>query len=199
MPELSLTQWKDLSETAEHLMVALGVLIGGGWTLYTFIRLKMVANARLKLEEKIEELHKSAVLDATISARQIAVGTETDFYISALVSIINVGTTDTAINYSDVEFFVCEANIDPQGVMHYVNVASGSYPYPQKLRPIGTTVPLKFTFRVPYVVKVRKAGLYLMTFKAKYTGEDNLSLAKIEKEIPKCETFCTAYSYIAVK
>ena len=69
MLALTLAQWKDLAETADHLAVALAVLIGGGWTLYTFIRLKLVANAKLEVEqkektiaEKLKALHESAVL-----------------------------------------------------------------------------------------------------------------------------------------
>ena len=80
MPTLTLIEWKDLAETVEHFAVALGVLIGGGWTLYTFVRLKMIAKAKLELEEKIRELHESAFLEAKINAQQVNIEPEAGYY-----------------------------------------------------------------------------------------------------------------------
>jgi hypothetical protein len=205
MLALTLNDWKDLAETADHLVVALAVLIGGGWTLYTFHRLRLVANAMLELkakektiEEKEKALHESAVLEATISAHQIFVGEETNFYISAIASVVNIGNVDTLIRGSEVHFIISEATFDENSNLNYEIISNAQYPNPLKTNWLGTTVPPRYTTRFDAVFKVKKVGLFLITFRAKAYGEDSPQLVALAGE-SKGGTYCIAHSFVCCK
>jgi len=206
MSSLTLRDWKDITETVEHLAVALGVTVGGFWTLFTFHRLKLVANALLDIKEKEkniakkeQELHESAVLEASIRAEQLSVDDKNSFYISAVVSVVNVGNVDTYIKYEETQFVAFEVNFGENGTMTYANATPGRYPDPLDSNLVGTTIPPRFSKRIPYIFKVKKPGLFLIVFRAKAYGEVSAAVTKLINEDAARTAFCRTESFVVVK
>jgi hypothetical protein len=200
MLDFTLTDWKDFAETFEHFAVALGVLIGGGWTLYTFVRLKAVAKAKLEFEEKIRELHESAYLEAKIDAKQINIESEAGYYISAVVTITNVGNVTTAFKFSEMQFIAREVSFDQSGKITYGDTSHSYYPDPLEKNSVGTTVSSKGAFSLHGVFKVKQAGLFLIMFRVIDHGEDDLALHELIDQLPQGgENTCVAHKFLVVK
>ena len=190
---------KTVAEIAQNAAVALAVVVGGGWTLYTFFRLGLVAKAEAELEEKMKALHESAVLDVTISAEQLSIKGDDAFYISSVASIVNVGNVDTFINYDEARFFITEVNYDKEGMIVYGTPVPATYPSPLGNKMTGTTMPSKFTCRIPYLFRVKHPGLFLVSFEAVDHGEANNAINKLCSQTPgPVEVMCTANLFVAV-
>ena len=80
-----LTGWKEPSETLRNGILVLAVLIGGGWTLYTFVRLKEAERADMELSRAMSRLNRS------IEARQLDLPADGGFTIQANLTMTNIG------------------------------------------------------------------------------------------------------------
>jgi hypothetical protein len=210
---LTLNDWKDLVDIIKNATVSMAVLIGGGWTLYRFHRLRHIANAEAELRAKVadlkvkemdyisrrEALHKSAVLEARISAEQMDVHGAEGLYISAVVSIKNIGNTDTLVKFEENEFVISSAKHNEDGNLIYSIISRAEHPSVFGTNIIGTSIPSGYTCQIPYVFKVDEVGIYLLSFKTNAYGEDNPSLRELGKSASFVSEECSTDLFITAK
>lgn len=92
---------KDLASAIESIVIALGVLIGGGWALFRFRALKDVAKARAELEKATRELREHGNLTIEMRASQFEIETDSKRFISISLTITNVGNRTEVIRWAD--------------------------------------------------------------------------------------------------
>jgi hypothetical protein len=198
---LTLDQAKTVSEIVHHITIVVAVVIGGSWTVFTFVRFGHVAKAKAELEKQLVDievqrklLRESAVLEAQVVASQVKLQKHKDKYISAVVAIKNVGNRDTYIMYSEAHFFVTPVSYTADGAMVYGKLTAANYPSPSGRNWLATTIPPAFTREIPYTFRVSEPGIYLISFEAKAYDETGEAAKKFEKQ----EMWCTAMAFIAV-
>lgn len=82
---------------AQSVAVALAVVIGGGWTLYIFIRLRTIDKAKAELR-KLQ--HEQAVVAIDVDAKQLNRYDDDGYVISGVAVASNKGNRNTQIDFS---------------------------------------------------------------------------------------------------
>lgn len=81
----------------QNIAVTLAVVIGGGWTLYTFIQLRTIDKAKAELR-KLQ--HEQAVVAINVDAKQLDRYDGDGYVISGVAVISNKGNRNTRIDFS---------------------------------------------------------------------------------------------------
>jgi hypothetical protein len=90
----------NYAKVAQSLSVAVAVIIGGTWTLFTFVRLGTIKKAKAELERLQQELLEQAIVSIKVNASQLD-DTENEGYVLAGEAIVsNKGNRNTLIDFS---------------------------------------------------------------------------------------------------
>lgn len=90
MTELS-EQLKNTTEALKNIVVAVAVIIGGAWTLYTFWLLQSSNRAAAELEELNSRIFRQPVLQIDFNIKQESLANDPNYYLSGYVNIKNIG------------------------------------------------------------------------------------------------------------
>ena len=151
----------------QSIVVTLAVLIGGGWTLYSFTASKTAEKAALDIE--IAKA-KRPILEVAIEAKALAAIDPSDAngglhsFIRVTVTLKNGGNTQIEIPLQQSRLAVAEVNIVEGGLVADEAFKTSKHlavsPFSQASLAAGNTVQLS------YLVNVKKPGLYFVEFAA---------------------------------
>ena len=190
MTDLS-EQMKNKTEAIKNIVVAVAVVIGGVWTLYTFWSLQSSNRAAAELEELNSRIFRQPVLQIDFDIKQESLSNDPSNYISGYVNIKNIGKRNALIKFinNNPPFTASEVTFDSAGGP----VLGNKYgQYPPKYA--GYSVRVGDTEKIPFFLRVGKSGLYFVDF------EVQVSEHQIDGKGESVETMSWASSeYIEVK
>jgi hypothetical protein len=114
---MNLEDFKNLADSIQSLMVALGVLIGGAWALFRFRTLKDIEKARAELEKARRDLHERGHLKLQMEASQFESTNNSILYINILLNITNIGNRTEIIRWLDSKIGAAPVIHTPDGIM----------------------------------------------------------------------------------
>jgi hypothetical protein len=172
--------FKDVADGVQSVCLAVAVLVGAVWTLYTFNTLGAQEQAQLqlsKLQGEVAKSHadlaKQAVLDIDIQASQKHISAPSaGRVISGMVTITNRGTRNTPIDWN---------NNLPQLVAVPLSFAQSGRPVAGAKHPIATTlvngnqqqlVLIGQTIHLPFAISLPGPGLYYLEFQTNVSAEE---------------------------
>ncbi len=179
---LNLDKFKSILEIVQLIAVITAILIGGGWTLYTFISLEAVNKAKIELEEMKHKLIRRAVLDINLVAENETKKDQAEYYISATVTVANKGTREAHLDFSEHPFLtplsISKVTFDKKGGPEFVN--SQTYKINMAISEIIDVVLLpNENISLPFYVKVKEAGVYFLEFSVPQKGIERKEHEKI--------------------
>jgi hypothetical protein len=169
-------RFNKISGGLQSVVVSIAVLVGGGWTLYSFISLDIVAKAKADLEKTRAELsdvlQKQAVLETTIASVQGPRSANGDYHLAVTVTLQNKGARNTEIQWTKATPLTVKRLIGADGQsadrqLIFVKPVS-----------LSTNPPVKYlilaggTLRLPFLVRVPGSGLYYLEFQTEVSTLD---------------------------
>ena len=146
-------RFKNLASGIQSLIVSTAVLVGGGWTLYTFRALHLEKRAQ-------QELFAQAQVNVKVLARQESFA-DCSTCVAADVEITNTGRKNVFLDYAESPpFSVTQVLFDSDGTSRLgKEIRQPSYLWASRVLRSGETVAY------PFSVKVADGGMYLVQFR----------------------------------
>jgi len=197
---MNFKDFEALMGGVESGFVVAAIVVGGFWAWRKFEALVERDRAQAKLQKTQRELDQmqldrrkteaeidkiqqtpraQAVIEVSIDASQISIPGDPARYVSAVVEIINKGTRNTRLEFSDDRrpFEVSSVRIGAEGKMEFETVDRYGTPVATSKKEYSPSSVVRAggTEKVPFVFRVASAGLYLLIF--------SVPVPKEEKEI----------------
>ncbi len=150
----------NLAKAAQSSAVAIAVVIGGTWTLYTFIRLGTIRKAQAELRKLQLESAEQAVVSIDVNVEQMGRYFGTGYVLSGAAVVSNKGNRNTLIDFS-AEHSCTVTKVDFNDVGQANDGETFNVPYHMTyyLRS-GVTI----TF--PFIARVQTPGVYRVNVKS---------------------------------
>ncbi len=97
-------KFKNISEGIKHLIIAIAIVIGGTWTLITFIQLKEREFAEAELEKIREEIFDNTAAEINIESVQTSSIDSNGYGILIEIKIKNLGKKHVTLTFEDKDF-----------------------------------------------------------------------------------------------
>ncbi len=123
-------KFKNIASGIQSIIFSIAVIIGGGWTAYSFWALGSVEKARLEIEK---EKYKRPVLDINIDIKLIksfmlgSKGGQPSVQkpcMHVVVSVTNKGNYPSVLDFTKDTLFVCQMLSDTKGTQLLTNKSS---------------------------------------------------------------------------
>ena len=199
---MTVEQFESLMAGVESLITSLALLIAGGWALYTFRALGQIARSReeiaqldlqrRKTESEIRKLEQAAsvgsVIEMSIKASPHRLPSDSAHYISAIVDVQNKGLSTTRLTYDEDRrpFLIFSVDFNDDGSPEFKKLAAYSVPVgrsPNEASP-SLIVRAGGHERLPFLFRVKSAGLYLLVFSASPSEEDQAQARELGFKYP---------------
>jgi hypothetical protein len=173
---------KNLASVIQSLVVSIGLILGGIWTLLTFriFALKDKAEAELqKIKREIsqieQELSQSPVIQISMQAKQKDISQDSNRYIEVDVVVENKGNKAANIKLSDNTPLTI-ARVEVSSENKVSEQTKNDIPIYYVEENIQTLVKIKlrpgFSESYSFIARVDQPGIYLLTFKLPVPSED---------------------------
>jgi len=143
--------FKNLASGMQSWIVSVAVLVGGGWTFYTFVALDMAKRAE-------KELFAQAQVNIKIAAREEDLGNGRSCVV-AIVEVANAGGRNVFLDYSEKPFSVRRVSFDQAGNSHFGEELFQPNLWGSRVLRGGETD------QYPFLVSVRDPGMYIVQFR----------------------------------
>ena len=162
----------EIAKGIQSIAITVGVLVGGSWTLYTFIRLKQVEKAKAELKEQKQKLFQQAVINLSLRLTQVK-KVNNYFLVKGILGIRNDGTKNTNINFEKLSTIqVFRIDIDDSGEVIY----DCKYEEPKKLSDIfyfeSYVIRTNHSVEIPFFITLDKKGVYHFELALQLSSED---------------------------
>jgi len=88
-----------IASAIESFVIVLAILIGGGWTLYSFVSLGSIEKARAELEKLKQSISQRGILQITLMPSQMIASDGSGNFINVGAKITNVGNGRETIKW----------------------------------------------------------------------------------------------------
>ena len=171
---MNLQQFKDVSAGIQSVVVALAVLIGGVWTLYTFQSLRSADEARAKV---------ATSMSISISSRQVKGSQSKQFGLAFEVLLENTGGQDITVDLTrpPLTLTAVSSNSEGKPVPKRSYNASPMYaPGTADFRSVPVQgVQVKSKKTISFYVEVDQPGTYFAAFSVPESKGSNWSATKL--------------------
>jgi hypothetical protein len=209
--ELDHEKFKNVAAGVQSWVVALGLLIGGIWTLYLYTALNTKQMALAEFEEMRRKNHQG-VVTIDVKAEQEYMPDDPGKSVRINIQATNLGDRNIPLKLGDAPLTVSKLHPDNDGRLHIEWAKSSSIPYlnhdslaVRDLRSNDVVEPVEFellragqTVSFPTWFHVEGAGLYLIEFAPELTGEE-LRIAQQAAGRPNDKFHVTGQTFILVK
>jgi hypothetical protein len=172
LPAWNSDSFLKVASGCQSVLVSLAILVGGVWTLYTFLSLKSIEKARQELEQLS---HKRAVVDVHVKTEAIesAVGDYASmsptrnprWLIHVVVTVKNSGNNQAVLDLSNDSLFL-------KKLRSATDAKATFSPAIRHFGLAGVSVAMRSVVVLPgsdqelhYVVDVEEPGMYLVEFR----------------------------------
>jgi hypothetical protein len=182
----TIEKYKTLAETVQSLAIACGVLIGGFWTLFTFNALQTSYKAEAEIRQLELATREQGVVNIAVNAGQVSIANDAGRYIKIGIQVQNTGNRNLMLEFPEYALTIAKVQTNEGGQLrrewykfspipslypakiHSHKLESNAFvePVEKELVRAGQTIDYPCWFRV------EEAGLYLVTFVGRLTGED---------------------------
>lgn len=174
---------KSFWETTHHLLLSLAIVIGGGWTMYTFESTLTKENAKAQQEKIKRYLSKTSVINRSLVLKRIGLK-DKGYLIKASVFIENVGNNELVLDYSEHPITATLIEVGPdQPALTNVSYSNSA------LNIDGSILIPNQKKKEVYLVKVGGPGLYLIEYAVKVNPKE--ISGGIEMNLDEEELFIT--------
>jgi hypothetical protein len=204
-------RFMNVAAGVQSWVIALGVFIGGIWTLYLYTALNTKQRALAEFEELRRKNHQG-VVTIDIKAEQEYIPDDPGRSIKINIQATNLGDRNIPLKLGDAPLTVSKLYPDNEGRLHIIWAKNSSIPYLNRdklvvrdLRSNDLVEPVAFellragqTVSFPTWFHVEGTGLYLIEFAPELTGEE-LKIAQQAAGEPNRIFHVTGQTFIVVK
>jgi hypothetical protein len=209
--ELNHEKFMNVAAGVQSWVVALGVFIGGIWTLYLYTALNTKQRALAEFEEMRRKNHQGVVI-IEIKAEQEYIPDDPGRSIKINIQATNLGDRNTPLNLGGAPLTVAKLYPDNEGRLHIEWAKHTPIPYLNReklakrdLRSNDLVESVDFellragqTVSFPTWFHVEGTGLYMIEFASELTGEE-LKMARQAAGDPNRVFHVTGQTFIVVK
>ncbi len=165
--------YEDISHLAsaiQSIAVAIAVIVGGVWTVFTFNRLRLTKKAEAELAELQQKLSRTALLNINVTATSATLAAEDGYLISAQAIVENVGTRRTSLLFpaDHRPFHAVLIRSEENGDLKLGSPIHTGIPYGDGTESFSQRSIVGPGARVtlPFVFRTKQPGLYMVSFSA---------------------------------
>jgi hypothetical protein len=166
---------KNLASVIQSLVVSIGLILGGIWTLLTFRIFALKDKAEAELQKIKQELSQSPVIQISMQAKQKDISQDSNRYIEVDVVVENKGNKAANIKLSDNTPLTI-ARVEVSSENKVSEQTKNDIPIYYVEENIQTLVKIKlrpgFSESYSFIARVDQPGIYLLTFKLPVPSED---------------------------
>ena len=196
-------RFQKIASGVQAVLVSVAVVIGGGWTLYTFNSQLQVENAQAQVRKLKREIEAEPKIEISLDLRQVASLARGKYVLSGLVTLKNVGNATTALFLTDDSITIFRVAFNEKGIETWVPVRE----VPIRVSENATVVALMSHATAanfaPFTVELNEPGIYAVRFFAERRFEEaSLALtlgAKPTGEGKDAKISWANHAYVAVK
>lgn len=165
-------RFQKIAAGLQATILSLAVVIGGGWTLYTFNSQLQVENAQAQVQKLRRELDGEPKLEVSIDAKQIESVEKSRYLIVGTVNVRNVGTSNTSLTFDGFPLSVYWVSFEEHGIEKWVLRQR----LPLRMsdsKTIGSLIALAgSTNSKPFAVQLGQSGMYAIRLSAARSGSE---------------------------
>jgi len=161
--------FRNRSETLKNIVLAVAIIFGGGWTLFTFLELDTVNHSKAELKALNVSVFRQPVLHIEMELKQEHLGNDKHRYIAGYVRVENIGKENAVLRFQNNSspFTATEVSFAKSGKM---SLGKKYHQYPPKYA--GYVVRASDIEKIPFFIQVGKAGLYFVDFEVNVCHQD---------------------------
>jgi hypothetical protein len=158
-------QFSKIASGIQAIVVSLAVIVGGGWTLYTFGSLQQVERARTEVEKLRRSLLERGVLVITLRPSQVKSAQPSTRYVLVDVAVQNQGNSTEVIDWSKSGLRLTKVDVDRGGGLAFGQTLDVGYSLPGRLVQSSSILPGQ-TRGLAFLVPLQQPGVYHIAFEA---------------------------------
>ncbi|HEY6230733.1 MAG TPA: hypothetical protein VIW64_05690 [Pyrinomonadaceae bacterium] len=182
---------KELAAAMQNLAVTLAILVGGAWTLYTFMRLRYIEKSKAELKELEQRTREQAVVDVNLEAVQLATDDGTRV-VSATAVVKNKGNRNVYLDLQVARWSTARVSFDSDGGVILRDKKGADFDF------VGHWVRVGGVVRFPTVISIREAGIYRIEFAVPVSPSDVLSPSQKAQNETSRKWWWIGRKYVAV-
>lgn len=158
-------KFNKIASGIQALVVAIAVVIGGIWTLYTFASLNQIEKASADLEQSRRDLRERGILDIKLEPKQISNVKDRFRYITIDVTLHNTGNRTEIINWDKSGIAATQVNVNAAGQVVFGMTSKAKYVIPGQDIPSSSILPGQIR-KMPFLITVKNPGIFYLVFHA---------------------------------
>jgi hypothetical protein len=198
---MDIDKFQKIASCCSSCVVAVALIIGAIWAIYTFNSELRVQNAKAQLEKLNRDLAQEPKLEIDIEMQQLSTHPSKERIIIGKLLVTNIGTGDVVLKQAgkdkdDPPLHLYEVRWS-KGHEDWKHVVSFYLPLGKDMRFGEMTVYAGLTNQARFCITVPRPGLYVLVFKI---PGDNVELERAKRAgatLP--DIFSHASNYILVK
>ena len=152
---------KNLAAALQSAVICIGILVGGGWAMFTFLSLKTVDKARAELDKVKRDLASRGMIEVRMTAVFLRASDGTGNYIQVRLELKNVGNGVEVIRWGESTVRAARVLYGKQGTP-FLELASTGYHLYIDSEVIFQTVAPGATENTTFLVPITQNGTYLI-------------------------------------
>jgi hypothetical protein len=175
-------RFANLASGVQSLVIAIAVIVGGGWSFYTFSSQLQVQNARAqltKLERDLEaeprvelDLDISAIERPSVDGPPIDGPSKKRQYFVATLSAKNVGTANTVLRLNEYPVELFKVSLDRAGTESWTLIRRTGVRMDHDRTLSALALQVGAANKTSFIIAVDSPGLYLAQVSAERTAAE---------------------------
>ena len=194
---MSITDFKDLADAIQSIVLTLAVVIGGLWTAYRFWSLQEIRKAKAELIGLQKTLTERGTLSISIEANSVKRLDGNGYYINVKASFTNVGNQTEVLKWSEGRVQAALVVGESEG-----EVIFGDWVETRllgRLGPqVGATVAPSETIVFPFLIPVLQSGVYYIGLRVPGSPQETEATKRYAGSEPEDVITWASESYLLV-
>jgi hypothetical protein len=169
-------RFQKVASGVQSSLLSIALVVGGGWTLYVFNSQLQVENARAQLAKLNRDLTESPRLELDISVQPLKFSKASDHrYFECRLTVKNVGTKSTTLNFEDKAVRLYRVAIDDHGQSSWSLAQATNIPVDDKAatRLSALVAQTGATNFASWAMEINEPGLYVLSISAKRSASED--------------------------
>ena len=158
-------RFRNIASGIQSIVLAFAVIIGGGWTLYSFIKLNEIDRREAELKQLQLSLRERAKLDIHLTSVQLPSEEDGHRYVAVTVEIENKGNLPEVFLWENSGLAVAHVTVNDDG-KEVVDQRHNTKYSRIDVEPISEAILPGHSRRFPFLIRLNKAGIYHLEFYA---------------------------------
>lgn len=189
-------RFQKIASGVQAALVSVAVVIGGGWTLYTFNSQLQVENARAQVQKLKREIEAEPKIEIAIEPRQLPTVKHGQFILAGVIAIKNTGNATTALLLEGNPVTIFRVDFDSDGMEVWTPIRRVPLRMTDTVIVGALVAHASATKSVSFATLVEEPGLFAVRFSARRQATEAtaaIALAKPKGEAARIEWATHAY------